>query len=90
MPNPLGAFRQRNLLTQEQAAKATGVSLSTWCQLERGYRGRRPSRSFLTLLDALDRLRRNRVPWPHEEPERLRLRDTPWLDMNEDDDGQDG
>ena len=57
MSNPFAAFRHRNLLTQEQAAKATAVSLSTWCQLERGYRGRRPSPSLLTLLDALDRLR---------------------------------
>jgi DNA-binding XRE family transcriptional regulator len=66
MPNPLAAFRERNYLTQEQAAKAVAVSLSTWCQLERGYRGRRPSPSLLTLLEALDRLRLHGIPWPHE------------------------
>jgi DNA-binding XRE family transcriptional regulator len=74
MSNPLAAFRHRHLLTQEQAARAVAVSLSTWCQLERGYRGREPSPSLLTLLEALDRLRRHAIPWPDED---------------EDDDGQD-
>jgi DNA-binding XRE family transcriptional regulator len=74
MSSPLAAFRHRHLLTQEQAAKAVAVSVSTWTQLERCYRGRRPAPSLLTLLEALDRLRRHNIPWPHED---------------EDDDGQD-
>ena len=64
MANELAAFRRRHLLTQEQAAAAVAVSLSTWCQLERGYRGRRPTASLLRLLEALDRLRRHGIPWP--------------------------
>ena len=64
MTSPLEDFRRRHFLTQQEAAKAVGVGLSTWRQIERGFRGRAPPPSLLAHLAALNLLAANDLPWP--------------------------
>jgi len=54
--SPLLAFRNRHLLTQEQAADLVKIAPSTWRQIEREWRGRRPTASLLAHLATLDEL----------------------------------
>ena len=65
MTNHLRAFRARHVLTQREAAEAVGVGLSTWRQIEEGFRGRRPPRALLAHLAALDLLAEiaGTAPW---------------------------
>ena len=66
--NPaLTRFRNRHLLTHAEAAKAVGMGLSTWRQLEVGYRGRAAPVTLRLLLAALDRLAEHRLDWPTQE-----------------------
>jgi transcriptional regulator with XRE-family HTH domain len=54
MASPLASFRSRYGLTQREAADQIGIGLSTWRQIESGFRGRRPPAWLLNHLAALD------------------------------------
>ena len=64
MENELGRFRKRHSLSQREAAELVGVGLSTWQQLERGFRDRRPSLQLIRHLEALDVIAVKGLPWP--------------------------
>jgi DNA-binding XRE family transcriptional regulator len=65
----LYAFRRRHDLTQREAAATVGIGLSTWRQIERGFRGRKPPAWLLNHLAALDALARKGIDWP--QPTRI-------------------